>query len=420
MDPIKVVGVIGMGYVGIPSAVAFAQVYDKVWGFQRLSESSGHKIAQLNKGIYQLKGEEPELPDLLKEVVTSGKFVCTSDMSKLSECDAITITVQTPVGNTSALMEACMSIVKYGKVGTLVVIESTVPPGTTKAMKSLLKDFMVAHAPERVTPGRLLRNLTEHDRVIGGVDEWDTQRAIELYTPVVGKIIPMSSTAAEVTKTAENAFRDLQIAAVNQLAMYCEDLGVSVWDVKAGIDSLKGEGITRALLQPGAGVGGHCLPKDTYYLVNNVRTDVPSIFVLARKINDFMPAHMFELLNSALEPCNIDHPKIAILGWAFSPNTGDCRNTPAGLFRELCLKSGMDVSCHDPYVWDVELGSVVTSADAIVVFTAHNCYGELNPEWLAGLMNTLIVIDGRNVINPEEFISAGFIYRGVGRGDLNG
>ena len=418
MEPIRVVGVIGMGYVGIPSAVLFATKYDKVYGFQRESEESKYKIDMLNRGEYPLKGIEPDLPYLLAEVVFKGTFVCTSDMSKLSECDAITITVQTPVGNTSALMEACMSIAKYGKVGTLVVIESTVPPGTTKAMKSLLKTFMVAHAPERVTPGKLLHNLTTLDRVVGGVDEWDTQRAIELYTPIVKKIIPMTSTAAEVTKTAENAFRDLQIAAVNQLAMYCEDLGVNIWDVKKGIDSLKGEGITRALLQPGAGVGGHCLPKDTYYLVNSVKTDVPSIFVLARKINDFMPAHMFELLNSALEGCNLEHPKIAILGWAFTPNTGDFRDTPTSLFRELCLKGGMNVSCHDPYVWDVKLDDVISQANAVVIFTAHNEYKDLDPIKLQSLMATPIIVDGRNVVDPEVFIEAGFVYRGIGRGDL--
>lgn len=417
MEPIKTVGVIGMGYVGIPSAVLFATKYEKVYGFQRPSDNSGYKIEMLNRGEYPLKGEEPKLPEYLAEVVFQGKFKCTSDYSKLGKCDAITITVQTPIGDTTALMSAVMSISKWAKPSTLVVIESTVPPGTTKAMKELLKDFMVAHAPERVTPGRLLRNLREHDRVVGGVDEWDTARAVELYTPILttGKIITMTSTAAEVTKTAENAFRDLQIAAVNQLAMYCENLGVNVQDVRNGIDSLKGDGITRAILQPGAGVGGHCLPKDSYYLVNNVRSDVPSLFTLARKINDFMPFHMYELLMST----NVSYTKVAILGWAFAPNTGDARNSPSEAFKNLLVHNNIEVMVHDPYVWDTTLESVVNQADAVVIFTAHDCYKGLDPQMLKGLMRLSIVVDGRNVIDPIEFISAGFTYRGIGRGDLN-
>ena len=149
--------------------------------------------------------------------------------------------------------------------------------------------------------GRLLRNIREHDRIVGGIDEVSTRRAAELYCPVLtlGKVIPMTATAAEVTKTAENTFRDLQIAAINELALYCEAMGINVYDVRTGIDSLKGEGITRAMLWPGAGVGGHCLTKDTYHLERGVQVlgkgaldypaGEPSLYVLARHINDFMP-----------------------------------------------------------------------------------------------------------------------------------
>ena len=161
--------------------------------------------------------------------------------------------------------------------------------------------------------GRLIRNIREHDRIVGGIDEASTRRATELYSPVLtsGKVIPMSSTAAEATKTAENTFRDLQIAAMNELALYCEAMQINVYDVRTGVDSLKGEGITRSLLWPGAGVGGHCLTKDTYHLERGVQVlgkdlldypkDEPSLFILARKINDFMPTHMFRLTLDALK-----------------------------------------------------------------------------------------------------------------------
>ena len=197
----------------------------------------------------------------------------------------MTLAIQTPfldpkdlIPDFSALIEGLRNVGRHITEGTLVVLESTVTPGTTAGMaREILeaesglvagKEFCLAHAPERVMVGRLLRNIREHDRIVGGIDEVSTRRAVELYQPVLttGKIIPMTATAAEVTKTAENAFRDLQIAAANQLALHCETMGVNVYDVRAGIDSLKGEGITRAVLWPGAGVGGHCLTKDSWHL----------------------------------------------------------------------------------------------------------------------------------------------------------
>lgn len=159
----------------------------------------------------------------------------------------------------------------------------------------------------------------------------------------------MSATAAEVTKTAENTFRDLQIAAVNELALYCEAMGINVYDVRAGVDSLKGEGITRAILWPGAGVGGHCLTKDTYHLERGVSVvaaeplDYPegreSLFVLARGINDFMPAHMLKLTKDALARVGKDirGAKIALLGWAFLNDSDDARNTPAEPFYQAAV-----------------------------------------------------------------------------------
>ncbi|MCU0861461.1 MAG: nucleotide sugar dehydrogenase, partial [Methanomassiliicoccales archaeon] len=273
--PIRRIGVIGMGYVGIPAAALFAdsEKFDMVLGFQRASPSSGYKIDMLNRGESPLKGEEPGLEELLKKVVAGSKFHCTSDFSRISELDAVALAIQTPFANPkdlepdfTALNEGIRNVGKHLRPGMLVVLESTITPGTTEGMARQIleeesgltagEDFALAHAPERVMVGRLLRNIREHDRIVGGIDEASTERAVELYAPVLtkGRIIRMTATAAEVTKTAENTFRDLQIAAVNQLALYCEAMGVNVYDVRAGIDSLKGEGITRAVLWPGAGV----------------------------------------------------------------------------------------------------------------------------------------------------------------------
>ncbi|MDJ1421820.1 MAG: nucleotide sugar dehydrogenase [Candidatus Methanoperedens sp.] len=458
--PIRKIGVIGMGYVGIPAAVLFADsdAFEFVWGFQRDSPTSGYKIDMLNRGESPLKGDEPGLEELIKKVVDAGKFRCTSDFTRISEVDAVTLAIQTPFLSAKslepdfgALIEGLRLTGRNITEGTLVVLESTITPGTTGGLARQIleeesgmkasEDFALAHAPERVMVGRLLRNIREHDRIVGGIDRESTQRAVELYSLVLtsGRIIPMTATAAEVTKTAENTFRDLQIAAINQLALYCEVMGINVYDVRTGIDSLKGEGITRAVLYPGAGVGGHCLTKDTYHLERGVKIsggklDYPqgmeSIFVLARKVNDFMPVHMYNLTVEALSRAGKTpaDSKVALLGWAFIRNSDDARNTPSELYRKLLLDSGCAVEVHDPYVKEYpgvsishELSDVVKNADAAAILTGHDEYFKLDASALKELMGKEhpVIVDGRNVIKPDDFIAEGFVYKGIGRGDKN-
>ena len=459
--PIKKIGVLGMGYVGIPAAALFADSpsFDFVCGFQRDSASSGYKISMLNRGESPLKGEEPGLEDLLKKVVAAKKFACTSDFSKIAELDAVTLSIQTPFLNKedllpdfSALKEGIRQVGRYLTPGMLVVLESTVTPGTTTTLaRELLEqesglsagaDFALAHAPERVMVGRLLRNIREHDRIVGGIDNVSTRRATELYVPVLtlGKVIPMSATAAEVTKTTENTFRDLQIAAINELALYCEAMGINVYDVRTGVDSLKGEGITRAMLWPGAGVGGHCLTKDTYHLERGVQMlgkdlldypkGEPSLYVLARHINDFMPTHMFRLTMDALgrAGCSPQGSKVTILGWAFLANSDDTRNTPPEPYRDNLIKAGATVCVHDPYVKEYpgvpifqNLEESLKGADAIVLFAGHDLYKNLDPNHILTLSGKAhpVIIDGRNMIDPDLFIKQGFVYKGIGRGDKN-
>jgi UDP-N-acetyl-D-mannosaminuronic acid dehydrogenase len=460
-NPFRKIGVIGMGYVGIPSAALFADVprYERVYGFQRESSTSGYKIAMLNKGENPLKGKEPGLEELLKKVVMNGKFHCTSDFSLISDMDAVTLTIQTPFLNPkdlipdfSALSDGLRMAGKYIRQGALVVLESTVTPGTTAGMaKEILEeesgmtagnDFFLAHAPERVMVGRLLQNIREHDRIVGGINHASTSLASELYSPLLtrGKIIAMTSLAAEVTKTAENTFRDLQIAAVNELALYCEAMGINVYEVREGIASLKEEGVTRAILWPGAGVGGHCLTKDTYHLERGVHSlgagklDYPqgkeSLYTLARNINDFMPRHMANLTITALRRAGktVKGSTVAILGWAFISNSDDARNPPAEVYQDIMLKNGAWVKVHDPYVKSYpgveilqDLDTVVEGADAIAIFTGHSCYHTLDPGMIKTFTEQVrpVIVDGRNVIDPDRFIKKGWIYSGIGRGDKN-
>jgi UDP-N-acetyl-D-mannosaminuronic acid dehydrogenase len=459
--PIRVIGVVGMGYVGIPSAVLFADLpgISRVYGFQRNSPASGYKIAMLNRGESPLRGEEPFLAEMLGNVAGAGKFTCTPDFSRVSDCDAVTVAIQTPFWNPKdlepdldPLLDGIRNVGKYLRSGTLVVLESTVTPGTTTGItRQVLEeesgmvagnDFGLAHAPERVMVGRLIRNLREHDRIVGGIDEASTRRAIELYSPLLtkGRIIPMTASAAEVEKTAENTFRDLQIAAANQLALYCEAMGVNFYDVREGIASLKEEGVTRAVLLPGAGVGGHCLTKDTYHLERGVQVlgrdldwpdGVRSLYLSARAINDFMPKHMFHLTRDGLARAGktVIGSNVAILGWAFLADTDDARNTPSEVYRDLVVAEGAEVSVHDPWVKEypgVEISSdldeVIRGADAVVLFTSHRGYRALDPaamKRLAGVVHPVIV-DGRNIVDPDLFISQGWVYKGIGRGDKNG
>ncbi|MCP1715120.1 UDP-N-acetyl-D-mannosaminuronic acid dehydrogenase [Methanocalculus alkaliphilus] len=501
--PIRTIGVIGMGYVGIPAAVLFADIpgITHVYGFQRDSKTSGYKIAMLNRGESPLKGEEPGLEPLLKKVVSTGTFSCTPDFTKIADCDAVTLAIQTPFLNHADLLpdftpliDGLRHVGQNLRPGMLVVLESTITPGTTAGMARQIleeesglvagRDFALAHAPERVMVGRLLRNIREHDRIVGGIDPISTERAVELYTPVLttGRVIPMTATAAEVTKTAENTFRDLQIAAANQLALYCEAMGVNFYDVRAGIDSLKGEGITRAILWPGAGVGGHCLTKDTYHLERGVQLaaeardtteaeDVaevgnaaesgkpgkfpvarkaratvldypegrPSLYTLAREINDFMPAHMLHLTVAALAEAGkpLKGARIALLGWAFINDSDDARNSPSDPFYQAATAAGAEVRVHDPWVdpatspdlpspdqpdggLTMDLEQALAGADAVVIFTGHAAYRGLVPEdvkrWCG--CERPAIVDGRNVVEPEEWVKAGFVYKGVGRGDL--
>ena len=458
---ITTVGVVGMGYVGIPSAVLFADVLQirHVYGFQRDSPRSGSKIALLNRGQNPLVGDEPGLPELLEKVVSEGKFTCTPDFSHIPSCDAVTVAIQTPfldpadlVPDFTPLSDGLRAVGGNLAEGMLIVIESTVTPGTTQGIAreileeesglSAGKDFGLVHAPERVMVGRLIRNIREHDRIVGGIDPASTRRAIGLYTPVLttGRIIPMTATAAEVTKTAENTFRDLQIAAVNELALYCEAMGVNIYDVREGIASLREEGVTRAILWPGAGVGGHCLPKDTYHLERGPQVlgavpDYPpgreSLYLLARSINDFMPVHMANLAEAGLTRAGrtMGGSRIALLGWSFIANSGDWRNTPSAVFLETVITRGGDVLVHDPFVTGVpgvdvrqELSSVLKGADAVAIFTGHTQYRSLDPVRCLALTGSRhpVIVDGRNIIDPDIFIREGWIYKGIGRGDKNG
>jgi len=445
--------VIGMGYVGIPSAALFADVEGfHVTGIQRRSERSGWKINYLNAGKSPIAGDEPGLAELIEKVVRKGTFRVTDDISACKNADAILIDVQTPVDENhipqyKALREASKAIGENMKKGALVSVESTVSPGTTSFLvKPILEeqsemkageDFNLVFSYERVMPGRLLHNMQHMPRIIGGLTPKCTQRGIELYKNIVkAELIPTDCITAEVAKVTENAYRDVNIAFANEVALICESLGVNVHEVRKLVNSLPFDPSNpdknpfRMMHAPGAGVGGHCLPKDPWLLKHGLDAYgafkmTPQIIAESRRINDSMPQHMKNLIQEALEEKGVilQDARICILGLSYLEDSDDTRNTPTLPLYNLLKEASKEVVVHDPYVQKFEsvtltneLETAIKDKDCIVVMTRHKEYFDIKPKWLKKALANPVIVDGRNIFNPEDFEKAGFTFRGVGIG----
>jgi UDP-N-acetyl-D-mannosaminuronic acid dehydrogenase len=447
----KKIVVIGMGYVGIPAAALFADVEGcRVVGIQRRSKRSGWKIDWLNNGKNPIGGEEPGLSELIEKVVKKGTLRVTDDFSECSDAEAILIDVQTPtdedgIPHYESLKEVSKQVGRHMKRDALVVIESTVAPGTTEnVVKPILeqesklksgKDFALAFSYERVMVGRLLHNIINYPRIVGGIDEDSTKRAIDLYKNIVkAQLYPTDIITAEVAKVVENTYRDVNIAFANEMALMCESLGVDVFKVRELVNTLPNDPSNpsanpiRNMHFPGAGVGGHCLPKDPWLLkygvdaYGKIKVD-PQVIVKSRELNMWMPTHMTDLVEEGLTDAGqkLEGAKIAILGVAFLENSDDTRNTPSRPVYELFMKKGATPILHDPYVRDfdlpftTDLNEAIEGADAVVIVTRHNEYLSLDLSLVINKMRTPVLVDGRNVYKKEECEKLGFIYKGVGK-----
>jgi UDP-N-acetyl-D-mannosaminuronic acid dehydrogenase len=443
--------VIGMGYVGIPCAALLANVSGhKVTGVQRRSKRSGWKIDCLNKGRSPFAGHEPGLEDMLSRVVAQGSFSVTDDLSICKNADVILFDVQTPVDDQHIpryedLRGAATLVGRFLQKDTLVIIESTVAPGTTQnVVKPILEeqsgleaggDFGLAFSYERVMPGKLLEYIINFPRVVGGIDENSTRQAVALYKTIVkGQITPTDLLSAEMAKVVENAYRDVNIAFANEVALLCESMGVNAFEIRELINARP----DRHLHLPGAGVGGHCLPKDSWLLHYGVSTyglgsPEMRLIPLAREINDGMPAHLLSLLEDELQNVGlkVDRSKVAILGIAYLENSDDTRNTPAAVLAKLLSARGAQVIAHDPYVREVdwlrelgdgntvpitkELDKALDGADCAVLVTKHQEYSELSPSRIRNKMRTALLVDGRNTL---AFGADKIRVRSIGKGQL--
>jgi UDP-N-acetyl-D-mannosaminuronic acid dehydrogenase len=455
----KKIAVIGMGYVGIPAAVLLADAGYDVTGVQRRSQNSGWKIDWLNTGRCPIGGNEPELPEMLERVVKQGKFRVTDDFTTLKDTEIILIDVQTPTDSNhipryESLNEVCHSLGKILSPGKLVIIESTVAPGTTEFLvKPILEEesglkaglpngFGLCFSYERVMVGRLIHNIREYPKIVGGIDAESTKIAIEMYKSIVkGGVYGTDLMTAEVSKTVENAYRDVQIGFANEVALLCESLGVDAYEVREFVNGLPNDpsaphaNPVRNMHFPGAGVGGHCLPKDTWLLMYGYdkyaksKNKYPSSLLAgARYLNDWMPVHMVDLLESALKESGkeLKGTTIGVLGYAFLENSDDSRNTPTVPLLQELEKRGAKYKIHDPFVkenngYRIEQNIDITleDCDAVVLMTKHDIYTLINPKQLSSLLKTKVIIDGRNMLDPGKFIAAGFIFKGIGKGNLN-
>ena len=443
--------VVGMGYVGTPVAALFADVPDfKVIGMQRRSPRSAWKIDALNEGRSIIEAEEPGLPELIKRVHDKGTFRVTDDVAVYRDADAIIVAVQTPVDENhvpqyESLRQVLADIGDNMKRGVLICLESTVAPGTTQHLaKPILeshsgleawKDFGLLFSYERVMVGRLLHNLTMYDRIVGGIDAESTRRGIDLYKHIVkASLHPTDALTAEVSKVTENAYRDVNIAFANEVALICESLGVNVHDVRRFVNSLPNDNSNpsanpyRNMHVPGAGVGGHCLPKDSWLLVYGLDEYGsfkfnPEIIIGSRNLNDSMPMHMKQLTEDVLHEKGIKlkDAKLTILGVAFLENSDDTRNSPTEPLYNILKTQCKDLIAHDPYVKEYEgmkitgdLEDAIRGSDCVIVATRHREYLQLKPGDMKKLMKTPAIVDGRNVFNQDVCLKLGFSFRGVG------
>jgi len=423
---------VGLGYVGIPLSALLASKDFDVVGLDVDSD----RVDAVGAGKLPLKGDEPGLGELLSRVVKKGRLRTTTSFSACKDRTAIFVCVDTPIDtdkrpDNSRLEGALKSIGKNLGKGTMVVVESTLAPGTMMTLVAdmlesesglrLGRDFKIAHCPERVMPGRLLFNITHYDRVIGGLDDATAKRASAIYSKLTeGKLHTTDLTTAEIVKTAENAYRDVQIAFANEVALICEKVGADAFEVRRLVNTCP----FRDMHVPGAGVGGHCLPKDPWLLARSGREANPKLIPTARAVNDSMPFHMLDLADSALESLgrSFKDSVVAVMGASFLQGSGDPRNSPSIPVIES-LRKAKGLRVHDPFLEEIagmratkDWRKALEGADIAIFMVSHKAYEGITPQVIRKLMRTPIVVDGRNIFSEDRMRKAGVLYVGLGKG----
>ena len=429
------VAVVGLGYVGIPVAARLASTGIEVIGIDIDSD----KVSSLNSSKYPLKGNEPGIQDLIEQIISTGKLRATTEFSEASDVDVWIICVQTPLfagsktPNLGTLEKALTSIGKNLKKNSVVIIESTIPPGTTENFAVPIleqnsdlvagEDFGIGHCPERVMPGKLLYNLSNYGRVLGAINQETSSAMLDIYSRITkGDLHLVDVKTAEVVKTFENTYRDVEIAIANDFAKYCDSVGVDFFEIRDQVNKVE----SRNLHLPGGGVGGHCIPKDTWLLAYGSRDKYePNFLTMARAVNDSMPEYVYQLCIKHLNQISlpIEDSVISILGLSYLEESDDARNSPSADLYSLLNEVASEVRIHDHYVDDFpgidhykDLEKTVQGSDILVIMVAHELYRSIDLDGIKNKLSNQIIVDARNVLSKKAMIRHGYDFSIIGRG----
>lgn len=414
----KKINVIGLGYIGLPTASMFADNGMDVIGVD-VSESIVNRI---NQGLIHI--EEPGLADLVKKVVKNGNLAASL---KPTEADIYVIAVPTPSFddefkgcNLKYVKDAVLSIIPYIKKGNIVIIESTISPRTTEdEIKPIFesygfnigKDIYLSHCPERVLPGQILEELVNNNRIVGGVTPKCADKAAEVYELFVnGEIVKTEAKTAEMSKLMENTYRDINIAIANELSKICNELSINVLEVI----EMANKHPRVNILNPGPGVGGHCLAVDPYFIYAET-PETAKLIKTARDINNSMPEYVVE---TAVKLTNNDTSKIiTIFGVTYKPDVDDLRESPALKIAEKIINKGYSVKIHDPFINNENYLNVEESlrnSDLLLCLVGHRQFKNLDMNVLDDLMHDKKIFDVANIFsdfNEDFIINFGNLYK---------
>jgi UDP-N-acetyl-D-mannosaminuronic acid dehydrogenase len=410
------ISVLGLGYIGLPTALLFARSGHEVVGV----DVNREVIDSLNAG--QLHIDEKGLQEVYDQA--KGRFCARN---AVEESDVFVIAVPTPlnkslrVADLSYIRAAAAMVATKLKHGNLVVLESTVPPGASERIlfpileKSGLRlsEFHYAHCPERAIPGNTIHEMVNNDRIIGGIDQASGILASEVYSSFVqGSIYLTGVRNAEFIKLLENTYRDVNIALANELAKIAEESGINIWNAIR----LANKHPRCTIHQPGPGVGGHCIAIDPWFLTEN--STKTGIIHLSRDINDSMPNFVIQMLRTMLK--GVKEPVITIFGVSYKGDVGDTRESPALKFIQLCENEGYSIKCHDPFVHSFEyplfeLESSLSKSDCIVLISDHTVFRHIDPAKVR--MRRKNVIDTRNILDSRTWKKYGFKIKIMGNGE---
>jgi len=413
----KTICVIGLGYIGLPTASMFATHGNKVIGV----DINQAIVNVLRNGDIHI--EEPGLKAIVQEAIVSGNFQVETSVQA---ADVFIIAVPTPINpDKSAGMQFVISateaIVPHLKKGDLVVLESTSPPRTTIDLVAPIlersglragEDFLLAYSPERVLPGQILRELVENARVIGGINEISAMAGRDLYKSFVqGEIILTDTTTAEMVKLMENTYRDVNIAIANEFSRLADLFGINVWEAI----EIANRHPRVKILHPGPGVGGHCISVDPWFLVESA-PDLALLIRQARSVNDSQPEYVVSRLGEEIG--SLAGKKISILGLTYKANVNDIRESPAIKVIHCLIDCGAQVQVYDPYVkHDVpgvngittqSIEEAVTGADAIIFLVGHREFETINPVEIASLVNSCFIFDACGFLDRNLWETVGF------------